>query len=734
MVGRRFDIENDGAYLDARELRDFRNGEKDAYMMNQHMGISVKELAMKFGTSEDNVRRAIDRYSSAIDTTDTIRHKALRRALAINNAGLNGIDIDFVSMRNDGASLDDMSRYFGVEKENLRANQIAIMTKLNNSDGISGAMKGVRNIDSRNLYRELGIEESSSQEEIDSAFVFNTRELLGRAMKNDPAAIAKYYDVSEAYKILSSPAARESYNNMEFDDVDDLADLPELDKLYDSWPTAVYREPGTEKMRPTWVGDALLGEYNSYDNFIKMPHHLGSDEISDDIDDGFLGFGINDSDRKLEISDMMYRKPMPGTKEWDELKRQGDLARASGDPRYIFDENGFVIGQRQSYISAFDDPMSPNYIGDRFGGPPKGSRPVQYLESSISGKMAVDKKKFPERPAPMGNHKDRIGEHGRGIVAPNGKVNYFFTDDEYPLGEPILPTDDPLTVIRKLSQPDFLEINDMHDETGALLMHFMNHNFDFDKDYPDWRDSTGSGGVDLTVDSLSSDDTQFSFNQVFDKYGRARRRYETINQLIPNLFDLLDSTGKNKLGDDELFQQLAYDLESYLETFPNYVSDFEDGLFGEPAAIKFSKKTKKILRYVRKHKSRLREYTPQPLGYDTVSNEEIRSYFEKVFPEGHTIEYTQRIFEQMRLNDIPPTAPRPMMWAYNHYIPMPIFVAAFNNYKNTGSMYGITGQMKSLLPKGSWSIGETRDERVINGDYPNLPEMFTGRRGDMTLL
>lgn len=722
MVGKRFDIENDGVYLDARELRDFRNDDKDLYMMNQHMGTSVKELAMKFGRSEDDIRGSIDKYSSAIDTTDTIRHKALRRAIAINNAELNGTDMDFVNMRNDGASLDDMSRYFGVEKENLRANQIAIMTKLNNSDGISGAMKGVRGIDSRNLYRELGIDESSSQEEIDDAFVFNTRELLGRVMKNDPAAVAKYFDLSEAYKILASPAARESYNNMDFDGVDVVIDLPELDKLYDSWPTAVYREPGTERIRPTWVGDALLGEYNSYDNFIKMPHHLGSDEISDDIDDGFLGFGINDSDRKLEISDMMYRKPMPGTKEWDELKRQGDLARASGDPRYIFDENGFIIGQRENFISAFDDPMSPNYIGDRFGGAPKGSRPVRYMESSISGKMAVDKKKFPERPAPMGNYKGRNREGGRGIVAPNGEVNEYFTDEMYPLGQEILPTDDPLTVVRKLSEPDFLEINDMHDETGSLLMNFMNHNFDFNKDFPNAE--FGSGRVDLTVESLSGDkDTDsFSFNQVYGRYGPVSRRYEAINELLPNLLDFLDTTGKKKFGDDELLMKLADDLEEYFKSFPGYESgeSFENTSPGGRAARKFSRQTKKVLAYLRKHKSRLREYTPQPLGYDTVPNEQIRSYFEKVFPEGNTIEYTQRIFEQMRLNDILPTAPRPMMWAYNHHIPMPIFVAAFDNYKNTGSMYGITGQMKSLVPEGSWSIGETQDERVINGEIPKF--------------
>jgi len=703
MVGERFDIERDGAYLDARELRDFRNNDKDLYMMNQHMGASVKELAASFNRSEDSIRESIDRYSSAIETTDTIRHKSLRRALAINNAGLGGTDIDFVNMRNDGASLDDISRYFGVEKEKLRANQIAIMTKLNNSDGISGAMKGVRNIDSRNLYRELGVDKSARQEEIDSAFISRTQNLFSRVMKNEPAAIAKFYDTSEAYKILSNPAARESYDNMEFDDIDKIADLPELDKLYDSWPTSVYREPGTDKMRPTWVADAILGEYNSYDNFAKMPHHLGSDEISDDIDDGFLGFGINDSDRKLEISDILYRKPMPGTREWREAKRQGDLARESGDPRYIFDENGFVIGQRQNFINAFDDPMSPLYIGDRFGGPPKGSSLVETMDSSISGRMSIDKKKFPNRPAPMGEEKNRIRKGGRGLIAPNGKVNKYFTDELYPLGEEILSTDDPLTVARKLSQPDFLELNDMHDKTGSLLIHFMNHNFDVTADFPGMN--AGSGAVDITVGGLSSDADAFSFNQVFDPIGPVRRRYDKINMLLPALLDFID-------GDNEREDELAELLDDYFETLPNVPSKNE---------AKHNSETLKTLRYIKKHKARLREYSPQPAGYDTISNEEIRSYFDKVFPEGHTIEYTQRVFEQMRLNDIPPTAPRPMMWAYNHYIPMPIFSAAFDNYKNTGSMYGITGSMKSLVPRGSWSIGETQDTRLIDGVLPRRP-------------
>jgi len=86
-----------------------------------------------------------------------------------------------------------------------------------------------------------------------------------------------------------------------------------------------------------------------------------------------------------KMSDMMYREPIPGTREWDELKRQGDLARASGDPRYIFDKNGFVVGMQSSYIDAYDNPMSPNYIGDRFGGPPKGSNAAMPMRDIMNG-------------------------------------------------------------------------------------------------------------------------------------------------------------------------------------------------------------------------------------------------------------------------------------------------------------------------------------------------------------
>lgn len=92
---------------------------------------------------------------------------------------------------------------------------------------------------------------------------------------------------------------------------------------------------------------------------------------------------LNSGDEQM--SDMMYREPIPGTKEWDELKRQGDLARASGDPRWIFDENGFVVGQRQNFISRYDDPMSPDYIGDRFGGPPKGSSGAKPMLEVMNG-------------------------------------------------------------------------------------------------------------------------------------------------------------------------------------------------------------------------------------------------------------------------------------------------------------------------------------------------------------
>lgn len=401
MVGGMTDIEGDGVYFNARDLRDFRNNDKDIYVMNQHMGSSVRDIASRFGMSEDAVRQSINSYSSAIEKTDTFKHKALRRVLATNNSSLSGADIDFINMRNDGASIDDIARYFEVPSESVRARQIAVMSKLNNSDGISGAMKGVRNIDSRNLYRELGVEELASQREIDDAFTFEVSGIMSRAMKNEPNSVDRLYTISEAYKVLSNPAARESYDNFDFDNNDDLSELPELDRLFDSWPMSQYVEPSTNKVRPPWVADAILGEYRQYDNFVKMPHHLGSDEITDDIDDGFLGFDINDSKRDLGISDMYYRRPMPGTREWDNLQREAEIARASGDDRFIFDEEGLIVGKRQSYIPKFDDPSSPDYVGDRYGGLPRGSSTARALNfgSPVSGVTSAGKKKISNRSA-----------------------------------------------------------------------------------------------------------------------------------------------------------------------------------------------------------------------------------------------------------------------------------------------------------------------------------------------
>ena len=395
MVGGMTDIDGDGVYFAARDLRDFRNNDKDIYIMNQHMGSSVKDIASRFKMSEDDVRQSIESYSSAIEKTDAFKHKALRRVLATNNSSLSGADVDFINMRNDGASIDDIARYFEVSPESVRARQIAVMSKLNNSDGISGAMKGIPNIESRNLYRELGVEESAPQREIDDAFTSEVSGIMSRAMKNEPNSVWRLHTISEAYKVLSNPAARESYDNFDFDDNDDFMEIPELDKLFDSWPMSQYVEPSTNKIRPPWVADAILGEYRQYDNFVKMPHHLGSDEITDDIDDGFLGFDINDSDRGLAISDMYYQKPIPGTKEWDRGQRLADRARASGDTRISFDKDGFISGSTMNFDPRFDDPQSPDYIGDRYGGPPKGARPYQPM---ISGGMSSEsKKKFSKR-------------------------------------------------------------------------------------------------------------------------------------------------------------------------------------------------------------------------------------------------------------------------------------------------------------------------------------------------
>jgi DNA-binding CsgD family transcriptional regulator/ADP-ribose pyrophosphatase YjhB (NUDIX family)/predicted ABC-type ATPase len=396
MVGDSFDLETDGVYFAARDMRDFRNNDKDIYMMNQHMGSSIKDVAARMRMKPNDIEAAIERYSSAIDTTDNFKHKALRRVLATNTAGLSGVDLDLANMRLDGASIEDVARYFEVSPESVRAKQMAIMTKLNNANGISGSMKGVANLDSRNLYNELGVPEDATQSVIDDAFTSEVEGLWGRASRKDPSAMYKLMQISDAYKVLSSPSWRESYDDFDFSNDDDVADLPELRKLYDVWPFAQYREPSTNKLRPPYVGDAVLGKGNrGFDSFVKMPHQLGSDEIIDDIDDGFLGFGENDSSRGLDISDMYYRRPVPGTKEWDMQKREADRARASGDGRFIFDENGFVVGKNLSYDPRFDNPMDPNYIGDRYGGPPKGTRLDQPM---IAGRMGSEsKKKFSKR-------------------------------------------------------------------------------------------------------------------------------------------------------------------------------------------------------------------------------------------------------------------------------------------------------------------------------------------------
>ena len=376
----------------ARELRDYRNVAKDFYMMNQYMGISVDKLSRQYKTPKKDVEQFIDIYTQAIKHSDKFKNKALRRALAadIYNSFLDG-DINFISMRNDGASIKDISRYFESKPETLRIRQMVLMNKLNQQQGISGMIQNVPNLKNRDLYAELGVSDNSSIQEIENAFKSIAESSFPLAMNNDTANLNNLKRASEAFSILGNPTYRDSYHDMFKENYKVIREL-ELEMandLMNNWPQYFYKEPTTEKMRPKWVRDAINGKPINSQNIFKLPHHLGSDEIIDDIDDGILGFPINDSVKEFSISDAFYRKPVPGTPEWQAKKEVADRIIASGDPRYGFDEDGFVTTQNMVFISKYDDPMSPDYIGDQFGGPPKGVpiSTVQYASSTTKKKI-----------------------------------------------------------------------------------------------------------------------------------------------------------------------------------------------------------------------------------------------------------------------------------------------------------------------------------------------------------
>jgi hypothetical protein len=149
-----------------------------------------------------------------------------------------------------------------------------------------------------------------------------------------------------------------------------------------------------------------------------MPHDTGSDVISDDLDDGFLGFEDNDD----FIGDMYYRNPVPGTPEWRKRKQEGEIAKSSGDPRYIFDENGFVAGKTMQYIKEFDgDGVATNY-GSNVSGRMSNAAPEQM---PIEASAGTDPR-FPE-----GLWNDDNRETSKAILNSFTKINKQSSADTY---------------------------------------------------------------------------------------------------------------------------------------------------------------------------------------------------------------------------------------------------------------------------------------------------------------
>lgn len=375
----------------ARDMRDFRSSAKDAYMRNQYLGQSIQEIADMQNKSPKDVERSIRAYDKSVRDSDTLRDKALRRALVSTADSLfTENELAFLNMRNDGASLDDMARYFGSDKDSVRARQMVLMSRLNLNNGMSGSIDSLPDIDSRDLYNELGVPSSATQEQLEDAMHDVLKNGFDRALRKDRDSRETVRKASEAYAILSNNELRQMYDNNDISP----SDASSFWNNYDDFIS--YLDNTTGQRRHRSYGYALDGEpFKSRDAF-RLPHDTGSDVISDDIDDGFLGFTLNDNISDLAIDDMMYRKPLPGTKEWRDKKREAELAQRSGDPRYIFDQDGFVVGKNMSFITKFDDPNSPDYIGDRFGGPAKGAGVVNYMgknpkkkiNNSISGRMS----------------------------------------------------------------------------------------------------------------------------------------------------------------------------------------------------------------------------------------------------------------------------------------------------------------------------------------------------------
>lgn len=267
---------------------------------------------------------------------------------------------------------------------------------------------------------------------------------------------------------------------------------------------------------------------------------------------------------------------------------------------------------------------------------PDRTKKLKSKTTKLSGKMSgwsLDV--FPEEPLEFGP--------GGGAIAPNGKENKFINDFLYKLfpSRSLVGQSD-----EKQEPPDLLDINWRHDELATEVIFILNNLTGFD--FP------------------------------------TEQNIDAVRKYMINYFEDLSNRPSTPPG-QKIIKTLS-DEENLVNLFESLI---RMNLSSATSETQKRTRARNIMLYMKKHRLRLQEYMPTLFGNDDIGQPDkkafIESFFDKILGEKITY-FTERVFDKMILEDVSPTSPFPMMWAYNHKIPMPVFVRAYNLYRDTGSI------------------------------------------------
>jgi predicted ABC-type ATPase len=173
---------------------------KRVYVLAAHDGLDVKEIAQIEGLTPVQVIKNIEDYSNALEKADSIDKKVLRRAIFSDDSILNDSEKQFINMRLDGVSLEDMAVLHGKSVNEAMIDQIETMNKLNSNSIMGSLGMGFADGDKESYLSTLGLGQNASQKEIRNAF----RQAASETLTQNGLNSKEFNNINNAYQALSS--------------------------------------------------------------------------------------------------------------------------------------------------------------------------------------------------------------------------------------------------------------------------------------------------------------------------------------------------------------------------------------------------------------------------------------------------------------------------------------------------------------------------------------------------